>query len=133
MPRPDHHSRTSSPSQRQLRVGEEIRHLLSGILNEGHIRDKALAGVSITVTEVRVSPDLQSATVFCTPLGGEHVDEVINALDRARAFIRGRLGSRLALRYTPELRFKRDASFEEAERIGNLLKSPRVKRDIEPG
>ena len=131
MPRPDHHSRTSSPSQRQLRVGEEIRHLLSEILNEGHIREPALLGVSVTVTEVRVSPDLKNATAFCTPLGGEHVDEVVEALNRARAFIRGQLGSRLHLRYTPDLRFRRDASFEEAERIDTLLKSPRVKRDTE--
>ena len=131
MPRPDRHSR-QGPSQRQLRVGEEIRHLLAEILNEGHIREPALLGVSITVTEVRVSPDLKSATAFCTPLGGERVDEVVEGLNRARAFIRGQLGARLQLRYTPELRFRRDASFEEAERIDTLLKSPRVKRDIEP-
>lgn len=129
MPRPNHRAKSGGPSQRQLRVGEEIRHLLAGIIAEGHIREPALAGVSVTVSEARVSPDLKNATVFCMPLGGAHADEVIAALNRARAFVRHELGARLRLRYTPDLVFRRDASFEEAERIDTLLNSPRVRRD----
>lgn len=111
------------PSQRQLRIGEHLRHELAALLARGDIRDPALAGVSVTVTEVTVSPDLKAATVFCTPLGGRRVDDVIDALNRHRSFLRGALGHRLTLRYTPTLTFAHDASFDRAEAMDALIRA----------
>jgi ribosome-binding factor A len=124
------HSAQRGPSQRQLRVGEVLRHALSEILRETEIRDQELAGVSVTVTEVKPSPDIRHATVFVEPLGGLHAETIIAALNRHRGFLRGELGHRIALKFTPELRFIEDTSFAEAERIAKILHSERVVRDL---
>jgi ribosome-binding factor A len=119
-------------SQRQLRVGEEMRHALSRILSEGELRDPALAGASITVTEVAVSPDLRRATAFVMPLGGANAGAITAALGRGAAFLRGRLARELSLRYAPDIVFALDRSFEHAERISALLARPEVERDLGP-
>ncbi|HUO12241.1 MAG TPA: 30S ribosome-binding factor RbfA [Caulobacteraceae bacterium] len=119
------------PSQRQLRAGELIRHALVDILREGDVRDEALAGVSVTVTEVRLSPDLRHATVFVEPLGGAHAPEVTAGLNRAAHFLRGQLGRHIDLRFTPDLKFMHDESFEAAAKMNRLLNDPRVRRDLE--
>ena len=110
-----------TPSQRQLRVGEELRHALAGVLGRGEMRDPGLEDVPITVTEVRMSPDLRNATVFITPLGGGEVQAVIEALNRARPFLRRRVAQAVRLKYVPDLAFRADQSFDEAERIAALL------------
>lgn len=133
MPRPRHHATANrnGPTQRQLRVGELLRHTLAAILREGNVRDVDLAGVSVTITEVKTSPDMRHSTVFCEPLGGKDATKVIKALNRHKAFIRGELGRQITLRFTPELHFVEDTSFAEAERIETILKSPLVARDLE--
>jgi ribosome-binding factor A len=118
------------PSQRQLRVGELLRHALSDVLRRGDVRDPELAGISVTVTQVVPSPDMRHATVFCEPLGGKNAGPVIAALNRHKGFLRGEMGRMIALKFTPELRFLEDTSFAEAARIEGLLKSPRVKKDL---
>lgn len=126
-------SRTRSgrhPSQRQLRVGEEVRHALVRIFGRGELRDPALSGVQITVTEVRMSPDLRNATAFVLPFGGGDPEELVAALRRAAAFLRGQLADEVSLRVVPALRFEADRSFDEASRIEALLHDPRVARDI---
>jgi ribosome-binding factor A len=120
-------------SQRQLRVGETIRHALVGILARGELRDPDLAGASITVTEVRVSPDLRNAAVFVMPLGGERTDEIVAALQRAAPFLRRQVGQSLTMKYLPELSFLADTAFDARERIDNLLRSPVVSRDLSGG
>ena len=135
MPRQRKHSPSRGPrgpSQRQLRVGEVLRHALSGILLETYIRDPDLEGVSVTITQVKPSGDMRHATVFCEPLGGRNADVIIAALNRHKGFLRGELGRVITLKFTPELRFVEDTSFAEAEKIETLLKSPRVRRDLEP-
>jgi ribosome-binding factor A len=121
---------SSGPSQRQLRVGELLRHALAEILARGDVRDPALQGVSVTVTEVRPSPDLKNATVFCAPLGGRHEDEVIEGLNRCRAYLRGQVGHAVSLKFTPQLNFLCDRSFDEAKHIDDLLRSKEVARDL---
>ena len=136
-----HHSHSSSrnpeqkgPSQRQLRVGEMLRHALSDILRANEIRDPDLLGVSITVTQVKPSPDMRHATVFVEPLGGKNADTIVAALNRHRGFLRGEMGHAIALKFTPELRFVEDTSFAEAERIARILHSEKVARDLKaPG
>lgn len=118
------------PSQRQLRVGEMLRHALSQILLRGEIRDPELEGVSVTVTQVKPSGDMRHATAFVEPLGGRNAKEIVAALNRHKAFLRGEMGRMIELKFTPELRFVEDTSFAEAERIENLLKSERVRRDL---
>ncbi|MBV8189552.1 MAG: 30S ribosome-binding factor RbfA [Alphaproteobacteria bacterium] len=118
-------------NQRQLRVGEELRHLLSILLERGEMRDPDLRGVSITVTAVDVSPDLRNATAFVMPLGGVDGARVLAAMRRAAPWFRGQVGERAGLRYAPELRFEIDRSFDEADRIGALLRRPDVARDLE--
>jgi len=130
MPRRRHPARTIGPSQRQLRVGELLRHALSEILSRGDVRDPDLGGVSVTVTQVKPSADMRHAIVFCEPLGGKNADRVIEALNRHRGYLRGLLGHAVRLRFTPELRFAEDDSFAEAEKIETLLKSARVQRDL---
>ena len=120
-----------SRSQRQLRVGEELRHVLSRLLARGELRDPHLAEVSLTVTEVRVSPDLKNATAFVVPLGGSDLEAVIAALNHASGFLRSQLGHEVQLRYTPRLSFQADHSFDEAARINALLHHPRVVQDVE--
>ncbi|MFC3675848.1 30S ribosome-binding factor RbfA [Ferrovibrio xuzhouensis] len=117
-------------TQRQLRVGEELRHVLSQVLMEGHFRDPDLVGMSVTVTEVRVSPDLKAATAFVMPLGGQATDKIIAALNRAQAFIRGEAARRIDLRFAPSLSFKPDHSFDEADHVNRLLQRPEVQADL---
>jgi len=119
-----------APSQRQLRVGELIRHALADILQHGDVHDPALEGVVVTVPEVRMSPDLKLATVFVMPLGGKDADTIVAAFERNKRFLRGDLAHRINLRYAPELRFQLDTSFDEGDRIDALLRSPEVKRDL---
>jgi ribosome-binding factor A len=118
------------PSQRQLRVGETLRHTLSEILIRGDIRDPDLAGVSVTITQVLPSGDMRYAIVYCEPLGGRNADKIVAALNRHKAYLRGQMGHLIALKFTPELRFVEDKSFAEAERIETILKSERVQRDL---
>jgi ribosome-binding factor A len=117
-------------SQRQLRVGEELRHLLAELLERGEMRDPDLRGASITVTAVDVSPDLRNAIAFVMPLGGQHGDRLLAAMRRAAPWFRARVGERAGLRYAPEIRFEIDRTFDEADRIGTLLRRPDVARDI---
>lgn len=119
------------PSQRMLRVGELIRHKVSEMLIRGDIHDDVIAGHSITIPEVRISPDLKIATVYVMPLGGKDIKPVIAALTRHRKYIRAEVAHTLDLRYAPDLRFKEDETFEEATRIDRLLDSPRVRQDVE--
>lgn len=121
-----------TPSQRQLRVGEELRHALAHILERGEVHDPGLAGVSVTVTEVRVSPDLRNATAFIMPLGGGADADAVDALTRAKGFIRRRLAEMVRLRITPAFSFRLDASFDEAGHIEELLRRPEVARDLAP-
>ena len=126
-----HHSRTHiGPSQRQLRVGETLRHALSQILIRDDIRDPDLAGVSVTITQVIPSGDMRHATAYCEPLGGKNADKIVAALNRHKAYLRGQMGHLIALKFTPELRFVEDKSFAEAEKIETILKSPLVQRDL---
>jgi ribosome-binding factor A len=118
------------PSQRQLRVGEELRHLLAELLERGDMRDPDLRGASITVTAVDLSPDLRNATAFMMPLGGQDAQRLLAALRRAAPWFRVRVGERAGLRYAPEIRFEIDRTFEEADRIGSLLRRPDVARDL---
>lgn len=124
-------SRSKTPSQRQLRVGEEVRHVLVRILGRGDLRDPLLSEANVTVTQVAVSPDLQNATAFVVPLGGSHGDEIVLALNRAAGYLRGQLGREIELRYTPRLVFAHDRSFDRADEIERLLRSPRVRRDLD--
>ncbi|MEM7774656.1 MAG: 30S ribosome-binding factor RbfA [Pseudomonadota bacterium] len=133
MARPSKSSAEAGPSQRQLRVGELIRQALSELLARGDVHDDVLAGHTITVPEVRVSPDLRNATVFVMPLGGKDVDAVIAALRRNDKFIRGAVARAVNLKYAPNLKFRMDESFDEADRITRLLDSPHVRRDTEAG
>ena len=118
------------PSQRQLRAGELTRHALVEILREEDITDPALEGVSVTVTEVRMSPDLRHATVFVEPLGGGHAQEVVDGLNRHARFLRGRLGKSIDMKFTPDLKFIHDESFNEAGRIDRLFDDPKVQQDL---
>ena len=120
-------------SQRQLRVGEEIRHRLSEILMRDEVRDPDLAGHSITVTQVQISPDMKQALVYARPLAGdvEISKKVIAALNRSAGFLRGRLGREITIRHTPELRFATDDSFDKADALDRLLRSGPVARDLE--
>jgi len=125
-----HAHREQGPSQRQLRVGEMLRHALAQILARSDIRDPDLDGVSVTITQVKPSPDMRYATVYCAPLGGQNTDRIIAALNRHKGFMRGEMGHMISTKFTPDLRFVEDQSFAEAEKIENLLKSPLVQRDL---
>ncbi len=120
-----------TPSQRQLRVGELIRHALSEILARGEVHDPELSGLVITVPEVRMSPDLKIATAYVMPLGGAHQEEVTKLLARNARFLRGEVAHRVSLKYAPQLRFMLDETFAEADRISSLLHDPRVSRDLD--
>src|ERR1700740_3009478 len=125
-----HDPRDLGPSQPQLRVGEMLRHALSEILSHNDIRDPDLDGVSVTITQVKPSPDMRYATVYCAPLGGKNAGPIIAALNRHKGFLRGQMGHMISIKFTPDLRFVEDQSFAEAEKIENLLKSPEVQRDL---
>ena len=113
--------KSRAPGQRQLRVGEELRHALSQIIERGELRDPELAGISITVTEVRISPDLRNATAFVVPLGGEGLIEIIEPLQRATSFLRHRIAQMVELRRVPNLMFEPDETFDNFERINQAL------------
>jgi ribosome-binding factor A len=121
------------PSQRQLRVGEELRHGLVRILSHGHMRDPELAGVQVTVTKVDVSPDLRNAAAYVMPFGGGQADALAAALNRAANYLRGLLAHEVKLRYAPEIHFEVDRSFDHANHIDRLLHDPRVARDLADG
>ena len=122
-------SQGTGPSQRQLRVGELIRHALAGMLARGDIHDEVLAKHVVTVPEVRLSPDLKLATAYIMPLGGEDTKPIIDALARNKSFIRTEIAHSVNLKYAPDLRFRADESFAEAERIDALLDTDAVRRD----
>jgi ribosome-binding factor A len=121
----------SGGSQRQLRVGELIRHELAAMLSRGDIHDPVIEGHLITVPEVRVSPDLRLATIYVMPLGGRDIEKVIEALDRNKRYVRGEIARRVNLKFAPEIRFHVDERFDEAERIEKLLRTPAVQRDLD--
>ena len=126
---------SSAPTQRQLRVGEEIRHSIAWALERGEVRDHAVVGVAITVTEVRISPDLKNATVFITPLGGgdqEAVTAVTDGLNRAAPFFRRMIAKQLELRVVPRLKFIPDVSFDKASEMDALMRRADVARDLRP-
>ncbi|HVI52434.1 MAG TPA: 30S ribosome-binding factor RbfA [Candidatus Sulfotelmatobacter sp.] len=121
------------PSQRQLRVGEELRHAVASVLERGEIRDPDVAGRSVTVTEVSVSPDLRNATVFVVPLGGGETKQLLAGLKRARPYLRHEVARMVQLRMVPDFSFVSDTTFDTASRIDALLHSPEVLRDVEAG
>lgn len=123
-------NRGKGPSQRQLRVGEELRHALSEVLQREGFRDPDLSGVILTVTEVRPSPDLRNATVFVSPLGGGDMKAILAGLRRAARFLRGEVAKRIHLKYMPEFSFKADTSFDEFAKIDAALRDPAVVQDI---
>jgi ribosome-binding factor A len=127
--RNDRHKPTG-PSQRMLRVGELVRHALAGLFARGEIEDPELAGVVITVPEVRMSPDLKLASAYVMPLGGERAAEIVAALNRHQRFIRGRVAPEIDLKFAPEIRFFVDETFEEFGKIDAILRSDRVQRDL---
>jgi ribosome-binding factor A len=124
---------SSVPGQRQLRVGELIRHALSDILSRGADFDKVLAANMITVPEVRMSPDLRLATIYVMPLGGRNKEAVLEALENNRKYLRGEIVKRVNMKFAPDVRFLIDDRFDEAERIEKLLRSPEVARDLQRG
>jgi ribosome-binding factor A len=123
--------KTTGPSQRQLRVGELIRHALSEMLTRGDIHDDVLAKHVVTVPEVRMSPDLKLATVYVMPLGGKDLKQVLAALESHKKYIRGELAHTINLKFAPDVRFMADATFDEADRIERLLASEKVRRDLD--
>jgi ribosome-binding factor A len=123
-------AKPTGPSQRQLRAGELVRHALVEILREEDFDEPALHGVSVTITEARVSPDLRHAHVFVEPLGGGHAGEVVGALNRHARFLRGRLGHSIDMKFTPDLKFLHDETFDEAQRLARLFDDPRVRADL---
>jgi ribosome-binding factor A len=125
-----HNHRKSGPSQRQLRVGELIRHSLAEMLARGEIHDEVLAAHVVTVSEVRMAPDLRLATIYIMPLGGKDLRPVLEALDRNRKFIRGEIAHAVNLKFAPEIRFLADETFDEAERIDEIFRSPKVAQDL---
>ncbi|MEI7805697.1 MAG: 30S ribosome-binding factor RbfA [Hyphomicrobiales bacterium] len=132
MPRKKSHREIATPggSQRQLRVGELVRHAIAEMLTRGDVHDPVIEGHLITVPEVRMSPDLRLATVYVMPMGGRDTDEVIAAFERNKKFLRGEIAHRINLKFAPDLRFHIDKRFAEADRIDKLLRSPEVARDL---
>jgi ribosome-binding factor A len=132
MPRHHHRDASRTPSQRVLRVGELIRHALADMLTRGEVHDPTIETHMVTVPEVRMTPDLRLATVYVMPLGGKDVQEVVAALERNKRFLRGEIARRVNLKFAPEIRFRADERFDEAERIEKLLRTPEVQRDLGP-
>jgi ribosome-binding factor A len=131
MPRHQRNDQAGGGSQRQLRVGELIRHELADMLTRGDIHDPVIQAHLITVPEVRMSPDLRLATIYVMPLGGRDVEAVIGALDRNKRYVRGEIARRVNPKFAPEIRFRVDERFDEAERIEKLLRTPAVQRDLD--
>ena len=135
MPRRRHQDHASGPrpvSQRQLRVGEELRHALAQLLRPGELRDPSLRDASITVTEVRVSPDLKKATAFVMPFAGARAEEVMAGLKRSAVYLKGRVAHMVELRQVPNIVFAFDGAFDNAAHIAALLARPEVERDLHP-
>lgn len=126
-----HAAPRNGPTQRQLRVGEMVRHKLAEMLARGDIHDDVIASHVITITEVRMSPNLKLATAYVMPLGGVDLEPVLASLMEHRRYVRGEIARAVNLKFAPEIRFLSDATFEEASRIDRLLHSPQVRRDIE--
>ena len=124
-------SKNRPPSQRQLKAGELIRRALAEIIAKEHLRDPDLQGVSVTISEVRASPDLKHALVYAAPLGGGDTDKVVKALQRCGSFLRGRLGKEMEMKSTPRLKFVADQSFDTAEDMAKLLAQPKVAQDLD--
>ncbi|MGZ2458611.1 MULTISPECIES: 30S ribosome-binding factor RbfA [Rhizobium] len=123
---------SSAPSQRMLRVGEQVRAAITQVLQRGEVRDDVIEATVISISEVRMSPDLKIATAYVTPLGVSDHSVVIGALNRHAKFIRGRLGPQLRqMKYMPEVRFRDDTSFDNYKKIDELLRSPEVQRDLD--
>ena len=132
---PRHHQRdkaAAGPSQRQLRVGELIRHALADMLSRGDVHDPVLEKHMVTVPEVAMTADLRLATIYVMPLGGKGEKEVVAALERNKKFLRTELAHRVNLKFAPDIRFRADERFDEAERIEKLLRTPAVQRDLKP-
>jgi ribosome-binding factor A len=119
-----------APTARQLRVGEEVRHALARIFERHELNDPALVDATLTVTEVRMSPDLKHATVFVMPLAGAHAPETLAGLKRGAPYLRGLVAREVLLRFTPTLSFMLDMSFDQANRINEILHRPEVQRDV---
>ena len=130
MSRHHHRAQPAGGSQRQLRVGELIRHELAAMLSRGDVHDPVIEAHMITVPEVRMSPDLRLATIYIVPLGGRDEKDVLEALDRNKRYLRGEIARRVNLKFAPEIRFRIDERFDEAERIEKLLRTPDVQRDL---
>jgi ribosome-binding factor A len=130
MARHQHRDPSAGGSQRQLRVGELIRHELADMFSRGGIHDPVIQVHMITVPEVRMSADLRLATIYIMPLGGRDEKEVLDALDRHKRYMRGEIARRVNLKFAPEIRFRIDERFDEAERIEKLLRTPVVQRDL---
>jgi ribosome-binding factor A len=126
-----HHAHGAEPSQRMLRVAELVRHSVAGMLTRGEVNDPVLDKHVVTVSRVKMSPDLKLATVYVMPLGGKDEDEVLRALDRHKKFLRGEIAHAVNLKFAPEVRFRIDDSFDNVARIDALLNSDRVRRDLE--
>ena len=134
MSRKKSHRESSTPaggSQRQLRVGELVRHAMAEMLTRGDVHDPVIEGHLITVPEVRMSADLRLATIYIMPLAGRDAEEVVAAFERHEKYLRGEIAHRINLKFAPDIRFRIDERFAEAERIEKLLRSPEVKRDLE--
>jgi len=118
-------------SQRQLRVGELVRHVVAEMLTRGEVHDPVLEGHLITIPEVRLTADLRLATIYALPLGGRDADAVLAALNRNKRFLRGEIARRINLKFAPDIKFAIDERFDEAERIEKLLRTPAVQRDLQ--
>ena len=127
-----HRDHPAGASQRQLRVGELIRHALAQMLARGEVHDPVIEGHMITIPEVRMSADLKLATIYVMPLGGRGIEEVVAALETNKKFLRGEVAHRVNLKFAPDLRFRVDERFDEAERIEKLLRTPAVQKDLAP-
>ena len=129
----NHREQTPGGSQRQLRVGELVRHAIAEMLARGDVHDPVIEGHLITVPEVRMSPDLRLATIYVMPMGGRDANEVVAAFDRHKKYLRAEIAHRVNLKFAPDIRFRVDERFDEAERIDRLLRSPKVQRDLDQG
>jgi ribosome-binding factor A len=125
------HGTSHMPSQRQLRVGELVRHALADMLTRGAVHDPVIQSHLITIPEVRMAADLRLATIYVVPLGGRDADAILAALERNKRFLRGEIARRINLKFAPDIRFRIDERFDEADRIEKLLRTPAVQRDLD--
>ena len=132
MARHQHRDQSTGGSARRLRVGELIRHALADMFSRGEVHDPVIEAHMITVPEVRMSPDLRLATIYIMPLGGRDEKQVLDALESNKRYMRGEIARRINLKFAPEIRFRIDERFDEAERIEKLLRAPEVARDLGP-